>query len=111
MSAENSSPFIRFSTDFRYNPTGEPTGRSLLPGFVRTQPGPRKRKKSKPFRLELEAATTRMERAILARRSRDAFPWPLVLAVGLSRLLPAPLYDRLLSGAGRKLRPRKETSS
>lgn len=83
----------------------------LLPGFVRTQPGPRKRKKSKPFRLELEAATTRMERAILARRSRDAFPWPLVLAVGLSRLLPAPLYDRLLSGAGRKLRPRKETSS
>ena len=83
----------------------------LLPGFVRTQTGPKKRKKSKPFRMELETATARMERAILARRPRDAFPWPLVLAVGLSRLLPASLYDRLLSGAGRKLRPRKETSS
>ena len=81
----------------------------LLPGFVRTQPGPKKRKKSKPFQLELETATARMERAILARRSRDAFPWPLVLAVGLSRLLPAPLYDRLVSGAGRRLRPGKKT--
>jgi len=83
----------------------------LLPGFVRTKPGPRKRKKSKPFRLELEVATARMERSILARRSRDAFPWPLVLAVGLTRLLPAPLYDRLVAGAGRRLRPRKETST
>lgn len=71
----------------------------LLPGFVqvRARPGRRPR----PFRLELEPATARMERAIRARRARYAFPWPLVLAVGLGRLLPAPLYDRLLAGRGR----------
>ena len=82
----------------------------LLPGFVRTRTGPKKRKKSKPFQLELETATARMERAILARRSSDAFPWPLARVVGLSRILPAPLYDRLLAGAARKLRPGRETN-
>lgn len=70
----------------------------LLPGFVKVSPGKGKRKKSKPFRLDLEDATARMERAILARRPRYAFPWPVVLAAGLGRLLPSTLYDRLLSG-------------
>lgn len=83
----------------------------LLPGFVRTRTGTRKPKKSKPFRLELEVATARMERAILARRPRDAFPWPLALAAGLGRMLPAPLYDRLFSAAAQRLRPAKETHS
>ena len=70
----------------------------LLPGFVRVKPGKRK---SKPFELDLETATARMERSILARRARDAFPWPLVLALSLARSLPAPLVDRLLTGRGR----------
>lgn len=70
----------------------------LLPGFVQVKPGATK---SKPFQLELEAATARMERAILARRPRYAFPWPLVLALSLARNLPASLVDRLLAGRGR----------
>jgi NAD(P)-dependent dehydrogenase (short-subunit alcohol dehydrogenase family) len=64
----------------------------LAPGFVRTKPG----KKGKPFQVGLEAATTRMARAIRARRKSYAFPFPLVLGAGLGRLLPAPLYDRLM---------------
>jgi short-subunit dehydrogenase len=72
----------------------------LLPGFVATRPSGTK-KRSKPFQLDLEDATGRMQRAIRARRPRHAFPWPMVLAVGLGRLLPASLYDRLLSGRGR----------
>jgi len=75
----------------------------LLPGFVRTKPhkpGGR-RKKNKPFRLELERATRRMEHAIRTRRARDAFPLPLVLMARLGTLLPASLYDRLLSGRTR----------
>jgi short-subunit dehydrogenase len=64
----------------------------LAPGFVRTNPD----KKSKPFQVDLEQATARMARAIRARRRSYAFPLPLVLALGFGRLLPAPLYDRLL---------------
>jgi NAD(P)-dependent dehydrogenase (short-subunit alcohol dehydrogenase family) len=65
----------------------------IAPGFVQTKPG----RKSKPFQLDLEQATARMARAIRARRKSYAFPLPLVLATGFGRLLPAPLYDRLLA--------------
>ena len=73
----------------------------LLPGFVRTRPGPRKAKRNKPFRLELEDATRRMERAIRSRRRRYAFPTSLAIVARLSTLLPAALVDRLLAGRGR----------
>lgn len=73
----------------------------LLPGFVRTKPVGQGKNKRKPLRLELEVATARMEQAILARRPRLAFPWPLALAFGMMRLLPSSLYDRLLVGRGR----------
>ena len=52
--------------------------------------------------MELEDATERMHRAILARRPYYAFPLPMVLAVGLGWHLPARLYDRLLAGRGRQ---------
>lgn len=65
----------------------------LAPGFVRTKPG----KGRKPFQVGLEQATARMARAIRARRRSYAFPLPLVLGAGFGRLLPAPLYDRLLA--------------
>jgi NADP-dependent 3-hydroxy acid dehydrogenase YdfG len=64
----------------------------LSPGFVRTRP----EKRRKPFQVDLEAATARMARAIKARRKAYAFPLPLVLGAGFGRLLPAPLYDRVL---------------
>lgn len=73
----------------------------LLPGFVRTKPAGQGKSKRKPLRLELEAATARMEQAILARRPRLAFPWPLAFAFGMMRVLPSSLYDRLLAGRGR----------
>lgn len=66
----------------------------LLPGFVRVKP---RKKRRRPFELDLEVATARMQRAIEARRPRDAFPLPLVLALSALRLAPAPLVDRLLS--------------
>ena len=70
----------------------------LLPGFVRTKPSS---KKKRPGEMELEDATARMHKAILLRKRRYAFPFPLALAVGFSRMLPAALYERLLSGRGR----------
>jgi short-subunit dehydrogenase len=72
----------------------------ICPGFVRANPSPGK--KRKPFQLELEKATEMMWRAIAARRKHYAFPWPLVIVAGAARLLPAALYDRLLSGVAAK---------
>jgi short-subunit dehydrogenase len=71
----------------------------ILPGFVRTNLS---RTKKRPFEIELEDATRRMHRAIVARRRRYAFPLPLVMLVGLGRLMPAALYDRLLAGRNKK---------
>lgn len=76
----------------------------LLPGFVRTKP----KRKSRPFELELEAATARMHRAILVQKPRYAFPWPLVLVANICRLMPVSLYDALLAGRGPKPKVRAE---
>jgi short-subunit dehydrogenase len=70
----------------------------LFPGFVRTSAS----QKSKPFQIDVEDATVRMCRAIVARRRRYAFPVPLALLARFGQLLPAVLYDRLLAGRGRK---------
>ena len=72
----------------------------LLPGFVRLEAA-KGRKKSKPLQMDLEDATARMHAAIVARRPRYAFPAPLVLALALTRLLPASIIDRLLAGRGK----------
>lgn len=70
------------------------------------EPGPiRVRAHSKKSRLVsvgLEDATARIERAIDARKSYDAFPLLVALASRMGALLPIPLYDRLLAGRGRK---------
>jgi short-subunit dehydrogenase len=70
----------------------------LCPGFVRTRPSVKK--KRKPFQLEVEEATRRMYGAIIARKRYYAFPLPLVLAAAVGRVLPASLYDWLLAGQG-----------
>jgi short-subunit dehydrogenase len=73
----------------------------ICPGFVRVSEK-KKRKKRKPLQMDVEDATRLMHAAILSRRPHYAFPLPMVLAVNLSRLLPAALYDRLLTGRGPK---------
>ncbi len=73
----------------------------ILPGFVRVKESGR----PKPFQLDVEEATRRMHRAILRRRRRYAFPAPLVLALGLARLLPPALFARLLRGRGPQPKP------
>jgi short-subunit dehydrogenase len=72
----------------------------LAPGFVRTKPAKKGKKKNRPMRMELEPATQRMYRAIRARKRYYAFPPLLVWLATWGRLLPAGLYDRLLAGRG-----------
>jgi short-subunit dehydrogenase len=75
----------------------------ICPGFVRTRPSDKK--KRRPWQMDVEEAARLMARAIVARRRYYAFPAPLVFAVALGRLLPASLYDWLLTGQGRQPKP------
>jgi short-subunit dehydrogenase len=77
----------------------------IAPGFVRTK-ATAKRKKNRPFRLELEPATARMHRAIQERRSYYAFPTSLALLVRIGWMLPARVYDRIVAGRGPQVRGR-----
>lgn len=74
----------------------------IEPGPVRVRP---QSKKSRFVSIGLEEATARMERAIDARKAYVAFPPLFAMANRLGALLPAPLYDRLLAGRGRKQQP------
>lgn len=71
----------------------------LAPGFVRSRPSAKKRRK--PFQVELETAADLMCSPILTRKKYYAFPWVLVLAAGAARMFPATLYDGLIAAAGR----------
>jgi short-subunit dehydrogenase len=76
---------------------------TLLPGYVAT-PLTARNSYSMPFLMTPEAFAERAWRAISAGSSYCVIPWPMaVLAKGL-RLLPNPLYDRLLARRGRKPR-------
>ena len=77
----------------------------ICPGFVRTRLSTKK--KWKPFQLEVEEAAHRMAHAIVARKSYYAFPFPLVFAAALGRMLPPSLYDWFLTGRGRRPKPQK----
>jgi NADP-dependent 3-hydroxy acid dehydrogenase YdfG len=77
----------------------------IAPGFVNVKPKRKKKKKNRPFRMEVEPATALIHRAIRRRKAYYAFPWTLVALVRLGQLLPSGLYDRLLGGRGPKVRP------
>jgi short-subunit dehydrogenase len=74
----------------------------LAPGFVRTKPG--KKKRNRPFTLELEDATARMHRAIKRRTPYYAFPKSLLAVMWLGWALPASIYDRIVGGRGPKIK-------
>lgn len=73
----------------------------IAPGFVQTKQK-KKKKKNRPFILDVEVATKSMQRAIRARRPYYAFPKTLLFVMWLGWALPAPIYDRLLAGRGPK---------
>ncbi len=70
----------------------------IVPGFIRNHPDA---KKNRPWVVELEDATARMQRVIESHQAYDAFPKSLVALMTLGRMLPASLYDRLLARASR----------
>lgn len=69
------------------------------PGFVATKDT--RKQRAKPMSMSVESAANVLSKAILARRSYISFPWTLAWVARLMRLLPSPLYDRLIRALDR----------
>jgi short-subunit dehydrogenase len=78
---------------------------TLLPGYVDT-PLTRGDRHGKPFMLSAPEFAEQAFRAIEAQDSHRVIPWQMAIVAKLLRLLPNPLFDRLLTGRPRK--PRKK---
>lgn len=76
---------------------------TLLPGYVDT-PLTRSNRYSMPFLMTPQAFADQAFRAIVAGRSYRVIPWQMGVVAKLLRLLPNPLFDRVLAGRARKHR-------
>jgi short-subunit dehydrogenase len=76
---------------------------TLLPGYVDT-PLTRGNRYGMPFLLTADTFAERAFRAIAAGTSYRVIPWQMGVVAKLLRLLPNPLFDRVLAGRPRKRR-------
>jgi short-subunit dehydrogenase len=76
---------------------------TICPGYIDT-PLTRANRYSMPFLMRPEDFADRAFRAIEAGASYRVIPWQMGVAAKLLRLLPNPLFDRLLAGRPRKQR-------
>jgi short-subunit dehydrogenase len=78
---------------------------TISPGYIDT-PLTRRNRYAMPFLLTADGFAQRAWRAIEAGNSYCVIPWQMAAVAKLLRLLPNPLFDRLLAG-----RPRKQRQS
>jgi NAD(P)-dependent dehydrogenase (short-subunit alcohol dehydrogenase family) len=76
---------------------------TITPGYIDT-PLTRENRYAMPFLMPAEAFADRAFRAIVAGDSYRVIPWQMGVVAKLLRVLPNPLYDRLLAGRARKRR-------
>ena len=76
---------------------------TLLPGYVDT-PLTRENRYRMPFLMSAQAFADQAFAAIAAGTSYRVIPWQMGVVAKLLRLLPNPLFDRLLAGRPRKHR-------
>ena len=76
---------------------------TLLPGYIAT-PLTARNQYPMPFLMQPPEFADRAFRAIEAGASYRVIPWPMGVVAKLLRLLPNPVFDRLLAGRGRKQR-------
>jgi short-subunit dehydrogenase len=76
---------------------------TLVPGYIAT-PLTAHNRYPMPFLMQPADFADRAFRAIEAGTSYRVIPWQMGVAAKLLRLLPNPLFDRLLAGRGRKQR-------
>ena len=76
---------------------------TLCPGYIDT-PLTRQNRYGMPFLMQPQQFAERAFRAIEAGASYRVIPWQMGVAAKLLRLLPNPVFDRLLAGRPRKHR-------
>jgi short-subunit dehydrogenase len=76
---------------------------TLLPGYIAT-PLTAKNPYSMPFLMPAERFADQAFAAIEAGTSYRVIPWQMGVVAKLLRLLPNPLFDRVMAGRGRKPR-------
>jgi short-subunit dehydrogenase len=81
---------------------------TIVPGYIDT-PLTRKNPYGMPFLMPADAFAERAFEAITAGTSYRVIPWQMGVLAKLLRLLPNPLFDKLLAGRGRKPRQTGQT--
>ncbi|AEG94930.1 SDR family oxidoreductase [Ramlibacter tataouinensis] len=76
---------------------------TISPGYIDT-PLTRQNRYAMPFLMPADAFADRAFRAIAAGASHRFIPWQMGVVARLLRLLPNPVFDRLLAGRPRKHR-------
>ena len=76
---------------------------TISPGYIDT-PLTRKNRYSMPFLMQADDFADRAFRSITAGTSYRVIPWQMGVVAKLLRLLPNPLFDKLLAGRPRKRR-------
>lgn len=76
---------------------------TISPGYIDT-PLTRQNRYGMPFLMQADDFADRAFRAIAAGASYRVIPWQMGVVAKLLRLLPNPLFDRLLAGRPRKRR-------
>jgi len=74
---------------------------TIAPGFIKT-PMTDRNEFSMPFLMPVDTFASKAVSAILARRSFVVIPWQMAWIARVMRLLPNPVYDRLMSQSPRK---------
>ena len=76
---------------------------TLLPGYVDT-PLTRRNPYGMPFLMSAQAFAEQARSAIAAGTSYRVIPWQMAVVAKLLRMLPNPIFDRVLAGRARKKR-------
>jgi short-subunit dehydrogenase len=76
---------------------------TILPGYVAT-PLTAGNRYGMPFMLQADEFAARAFRTIEAGTSYRVIPWQMGIVAKLMRLLPNPLFDKIVAGRGRKKR-------
>ena len=76
---------------------------TISPGYIDT-PLTRKNRYSMPFLMQADDFADRAFRSITAGTSYRVIPWQMGVVAKLLRLVPNPLFDKLLAGRPRKRR-------
>lgn len=81
----------------------------VCPGFV-TSPMANRHKGPKPFEISADRAATIILRGIARKRALIAFPWPLVMSIWFSNLVPRWVADLGMRGFAATIEPDDEAA-